>query len=370
MAFAAGIDYNLPTGSVNTPCTPNSYIATISYSGPIPTTILQVVGINQVTIHGTATAQSKLPSYLNFYVLMDNSPSMGVGGSATDIANLITLTTPYINSGKGPGCAFACHERNPDGTDDPNDFYHLALNNGVKTRMDYLRTAVGSLLTLASKTQQVPNQFQFGLYTFSDSLAQHTVSALSSNFTQLQTDTQNIQLSYNSLNNTTFNLSGDSQPKGSLDEQTDIDAGMTYVNGQVSTSFTSPRAPTNFVVLVSDGVQDKVDCATTGTTSGGCRAYEPLNLANCDALKAAGDQVAVVYTPYLPITNNPWYNSYVAPINVQPVPFAARLPQVTNVMKSCASDPALFVETSPTTDIGTALQTIFQNALSRTLLTN
>ncbi|MBV1706305.1 MAG: pilus assembly protein, partial [Hyphomicrobiales bacterium] len=151
---------------------------------------------------------------------------------------------------------------------------------------------------------------------------------------------------------------------------TDIDAAMKFAGAQVATAYTTPRPPVNFVVLVSDGVQDKVDCNTTGTTSGGCRAYEPISLSTCNALKAAGDQVAVVYTPYLPITNNSWYNSYVAPINVQPVPASASLPQVTNVMKSCASDPSLFAETGPNTDIGTALKNIFENALARTLLTN
>ena len=357
------------TSSSSTPCTPNSYIATISYSGQIPTTILQVVGINQMTIHGTATAQSKLPSYLNFYVLMDNSPSMGIAGSTKDIANMQALTAPYEAQNSNPPCAFACHEHNSDGSDDVNDYFHLALANGVKTRIDYLRSAVGNLLTLASTTQQVPNQFQFGLYTFSNTATQTTVSALSTNFTQLQTDTQNIQLGYDSSYNSDMNQPGPYVPSGP-DEETDIDAGMNFVGSNVSASFTSPRAPTNFVVLVSDGVQDKTDCSTAGTTSGGCRAYEPVSLATCNSLKTAGNQVAVVYTPYLPLTNNYWYNTYVAPINIQPVPTSASLPQIANVMQSCASDPSLFVETSPTTDIGTALQTIFQNALSRTLLTN
>ncbi|MBV1707991.1 MAG: hypothetical protein KGQ37_12385, partial [Hyphomicrobiales bacterium] len=260
---AAKIDYNTPTGSVATPCTPNSYIATVSYSAPIPTSILQVVGIKQVMIHGTATAQSKLPSYLNFYMLMDNSPSMGIGGSATDIANLEALTSKWDSNG---GCAFACHERNPDGTDDPNDYYHVALNNGVKTRIDYLRDAVASLLGVAQTTQQVPNQFQFGLYTFSNTTTQTVVSPLSSNYTTLLSDTQNIKLGYNSVNNPKMNMYGD--VNAGPDEETDIDAAMKFAGAQVATAYTTPRPPVNFVVLVSDGVQDKVDCNTTGTTSG------------------------------------------------------------------------------------------------------
>ncbi|MBV1708162.1 MAG: hypothetical protein KGQ37_13270, partial [Hyphomicrobiales bacterium] len=151
---------------------------------------------------------------------------------------------------------------------------------------------------------------------------------------------------------------------------TDIDAAMKFAGAQVATAYTTPRPPVNFVVLVSDGVQDKVDCNTTGTTSGSCRAYEPITPARCQALKDAGDKVAVVYTPYLPVTNNTWYNDYVAPINIQPVPASASLPQVTNVMKACASDPSFFAETGPGNDIGTALKTIFENALAKTLLTN
>ena len=45
-------------------------------------------------ISGSATAQAASAPNMNFYLLMDDSPSMAIGATTTDINNLITATAP------------------------------------------------------------------------------------------------------------------------------------------------------------------------------------------------------------------------------------------------------------------------------------
>ena len=68
-----------------------------------------------------------MPQYIDFYLLLDNSPSMGVGATPTDVSKMVNNTSDK--------CAFACHDLN-----DNNNYYKLAKTLGVTTRIDVLRT--------------------------------------------------------------------------------------------------------------------------------------------------------------------------------------------------------------------------------------
>ena len=64
-------------------------------------------------INGSATAQAASAPNMNLYLLMDNSPSMGIGATLTDINNLITATAPAKQpASSSQNCGFACHETN------------------------------------------------------------------------------------------------------------------------------------------------------------------------------------------------------------------------------------------------------------------
>lgn len=65
----------------------------VSYTASVPTTFMAVAGIDSVTISGTATAQSAHPTYIDFYLLLDNTPSMGVGATTSDIDTMVNNTS-------------------------------------------------------------------------------------------------------------------------------------------------------------------------------------------------------------------------------------------------------------------------------------
>jgi hypothetical protein len=68
--------------------------------------------------------------------------------------------------------------------------------------------------------------------------------------------------------------------------------------------------------------------------------------------------IGILYTPYLALPTNDFYNKYVAPV-------AGQIP--TN-LQSCAS-PNFFFEVTPTQGISQGLQAMFQTAVTYLHLT-
>jgi hypothetical protein len=131
-----------------------------------------LTGIPNTAISGTATAQAGLSVNINFYLLLDNSPSMNIAATSDVIQKMVN------NTAAQGGCAFACHETNPsaDNLGNPGgvDNYQLAKNLGVVTRMQNLASATQSLMTTATATEGAnTSQYQMVIYTFRQQRAQH-----------------------------------------------------------------------------------------------------------------------------------------------------------------------------------------------------
>jgi len=69
-----------------------------------------IVGADTLAISGSSSSQAVKAPYMNFYLMMDVSPSMLLPTTTTGLSAIRTATTttslPY-------GCAFACHSQNP-----------------------------------------------------------------------------------------------------------------------------------------------------------------------------------------------------------------------------------------------------------------
>ena len=125
-----------------------------------------------------------MPQYIDFYLLLDNSPSMGVGATPADVTKMVNNTSDQ--------CAFACHDLN-----DSNNYYNLAKSLGVTTRIDVLRTATQQLMDTAAATQTYTNQFRMAIYDFGASAGTTGLRALfslSSSLTSAKTAAGNIDL--------------------------------------------------------------------------------------------------------------------------------------------------------------------------------
>ena len=134
--------------TVKVTTTGNTRTATLTYTASVPTAFMGMVNVNTIPVGGSSTASSAAPTYIDFYLLLDNTPSMGVGATPADVTKMVNNTPDQ--------CAFACHQMDVS----PNDYYGLAKSLGVTTRIDVVRSATQQLMDTATSSQVVAGQFR------------------------------------------------------------------------------------------------------------------------------------------------------------------------------------------------------------------
>jgi hypothetical protein len=314
--------------------------STVEFSATIPTTFLGLIGQKTVTVNGTSTSTANMPQYVDFYLLLDNSPSMGVGATPADVATMVKNTPDQ--------CAFACHDLN-----NSNNYYDLAKSLKVTTRIDVLRTATQQLMDTAAATATYSDQFRMAIYDFGGSARSQALRALyplSSDLASARTAAANIDLM-------TVNGQGDNN---------DQDTGFTSLLPAVNNLISDPgpgtgSSPQKVLFFVSDGVADEYNTGCLKPTTGG-RCQSPINPAVCTNIKQRGIKIAVLYTTYLALPTNAWYNSWIAPFNTGPYGPSPNS-QIALNMASCAS-PGLYFEVSPTQGIADAMSNLFKKSLA------
>ena len=335
----------------------NGRTAVVTYTASVPTAFMGLVGYNNINISGSSTAASAIPSYIDFYLLLDNTPSMGVGATPTDVATMVANTPDK--------CAFACHELDIS----PNDYYGLAKKLGVTTRIDVVRSATQQLMDTANATQTVPNQFRAAIYTFGASASSAGLTkifSLSSSLSSAKTAAANIDLMTVPYQNY------------ASDTDTDFDSVLPAIDSLIATpgDGTSPSSPQKILFFVSDGVADANTAVCSQPTSAGkdpqtgqtyTRCQEPLNVSWCAAMKARGVKIAVLYTTYLALPTNGWYMSWIDPFNKGPYGPSINS-QIAKNMESCAS-PGFYFEVSPTDGISQAMTALFQKVVTAARIT-
>src|SRR5882757_4399859 len=269
--------------------------STVQFSADVPTTFLGVIGKSAMTVTGTSTSTASMPLYIDFYLLLDNSPSMGVGATPADVTTMVNNTPDK--------CAFACHDLN-----NANNYYKLAKSLGVTTRIDVLRSATQSLMDTAGSIATYPSQFRMAIYDFggsAQSAGLRSLFSLSASLSSAKSAAGNIDLM-------TVNGQNDNN-----DQDTAFSTLLPAVNNAIGAPGAgTSSAPLKYLFFVSDGVADEANGGCLKPKSGTARCQSPINPALCKTLKDRGIKVAVLYTTYLSLPTNNWYNTWIAPFNV------------------------------------------------------
>lgn len=303
----------------------------VTYDGAVQTSLAQLFGLLTVGVGGAASASLSINPYLDIQVLMDASSSMAIAATQGDIDQMQALTAAYSPSGalpgnvsKGESCAFACHW-----TASGDDYYALAQRNKVQLRIDVLRAAVGNLVSNIAALN-ARSTFRLGLYTFAQRLAE--IYPLSTDVNGAAAALPKIVPDVNDCSSncpdTYF-----AAAMGSL-------ADATGVSGNGG----SQAASQKFLFIVSDGLVDQYSPG---------RTIQPVQLADCAAIKAKGVTIMTLYTPYLPLPTNGFYNQYVAPLQAQIGP----------ALQACASLPTLFFQAANASDIDAQLKLMLASVL-------
>ena len=397
--------------------------STVQFSAQVPTVFLSIIGYQYLTITGNSSSSASLPLYLDFYLTLDVSGSMGLP-STTAEAQRMQAISPDNYRQYPTGCTLACHfaPQNSACTDTgtqgyptnnyclgyaisrvsqtgykgllttttanstypagkrlsstmvsglPNSLYTAlppvancptdGTDACIQLRLDAVGFAVNQLFVTANSLVKIPNQFRIGLYPFIRYLYQYFPLTSSIN----GSSTNSTTINYAAANLATLLDTNINTNLGS--GGTHIDTALSSVNTLI-VSVGDGSASNNtlpYVFLVTDGAQDpQVKGVPNGSWSGSNHATVIDPTKECKTLKDRGIVVSVLYIPYQTI--NPVNTSFAgdedtaANTNIQYIPASLR---------GCAS-PGFFYTANTPADITTALNAMFNHAVVTAHITN
>lgn len=311
--------------------------ATVSFDASVATSLMRVLGQETISVKGTSKAIYQIASKKDFFMVLDNSPSMGVGATQKDIDTLMANTPDK--------CAFACHIVSENNVEDKNSYYNLAKRLNVTTRINVVAKAAAALMKEAGATQRFAGQFRFATYSFGKT-AQDKKMAVVQELTE--------SLSTASASTSAVDLMSIPYQLYNNDQQTPFDDVLKDVKKELNRegAFDKNDGRDSVVFFVSDGVADHAKATACKKKKTGTRCMEPIDIDYCTAIKDAGATIAVLYTTYLPLPTNGFYNEWIKPFQGE----------IGNRMSQCAT-PGYYFEVSPTGGIEDAMKALFQKAI-------
>ena len=213
---------------------------------------------------------------------------------------------------------------NPNGEDN----YTLARNLGVVTRMQNLASATQSLMSTASSTEgSNTSQYQMAIYTFANA-GLNTIQSLTSNMATAQTAAGNINVLqvYETTGSPTPTTTATPTPtsKPRCREST--------ASCRVRAWARRTRRRRRCCSSSRTASMTKFHQAVRSRSTAAIAASRRSTPAWCTTVKNRGIQIAVLYTAYLPLPTNSWYNSWIAPFQNQ----------ISPNMENCASTGMFF----------------------------
>lgn len=393
--------------------TGSTLTSVVQFSANVPVTFLRVLGYQYLTVSGTSSASGSMPLYLDFYLMLDVSGSMGLPSTNSEQTRLAAIN-PDNHVNYPTGCTLACHFSPANQCPNSSQQYptnniclgypvtrvshsgyqqllsqnsnHLptAMISGlpsslyaslppvsscptdgtdacIQLRADAVGYAVNQLFTTANATEKITNQFRIGLYPFIQSLYAYFPLTSSINGSSTSPGT---------INYAAANLASllDTNANANLGSGgTHFENAFPTLNGLI-TSVGNGTASNNtlpYVFLVTDGAEDP---QTKGVPGGGWSGSNHATTLNpttlCTPLKNRGIIISVLYIPYQPIQNP---NTSFA--NNEDGYANANIPSIPPSLQSCAS-PGFFYTADTPADITSALNAMFNQALVTAHITN
>ncbi len=359
----------------------------VCYNAAEATIFAGILGASTLPMGNCAQAQASIPPNIDFYLLLDNSPSMSLPFTQAGITLMQSLT-PKQETG---GCAFACHQASTNNGDTAGntcangqaptgssgyyctttqgaqiDNYQLARNNNIVLRLDELSSAVSTLMTTAQNTSNTtpynpPPAYRFATNSMDSSwqIGFTNVMPLTSNYISgWATSSSNFGvMEYFSNDVGCANAACSSGNSSVNDVATNYDDAMSKANAAMPNPGNGTNqvgdTPQEVLFFVTDGVEDE---------NNGGRLIQPINTGTstnyCTTIKNRGIKIAILYTEYLPVSVNSYYQAHVAPIQSKVGP----------ALQACAS-PGLFYDAAIGADLGVALSSLFQAVVQSANLT-
>jgi hypothetical protein len=331
------LDVNISKAEIVVTKTGKDMTAAVTFTAAMPTLLMQILGKQTIEVGADAKAVYQLASKKDFFMLLDNTPSMGVGATQNDIDVLMANTRDQ--------CAFACHIVSEKGVEDTNSYYNLAKKLHVTTRINVVAKAAAALIKEAGDTQHFGGQYRFATYTFGKTAQDKTMQVVQTLTDSLKTASTSTAL---------VDLMSIPAQGYNSDQQTPFDDVLKDVKKEMSKAgaFDENDGRDPVLFFVSDGVADHAKSTACKKKKTGTRCMEPIDVDNCQAIKDAGATIAVLYTTYLPLPSNDFYKQWIKPFQSE----------IGTKMAECAS-PGYYFEVSPTGGIEQAMKALFNKTI-------
>ncbi|WP_028349327.1 TadE/TadG family type IV pilus assembly protein [Bradyrhizobium murdochi] len=407
--------------------------ASVTFSADVPVTFMKVVGFQKLTVTGVSSSAASLPPYLDFYLTLDVSGSMGLASTPAEQTRL-SQVNPDNYRQYPTGCTFACHfapqnsactntgtqayptnnycmgyaisrvsqsgykgllsnttvnstypkgKKLPDTMVPglPNSLYTAlppvsscetdGTDACIQLRLDAVGYALNELFKTANTEKKVANQFRIGLYPFIRYLYAYFPLTSSINGDPKTSGTINYAAA-NLATQLDTNINANLGSGG-----THISAALTSVNNLISGGTgavgdgSTPTTPQPYVFLVTDGAQNnQVKGVPNGSWSGSNHATT-IDLQNSLATVPSCEALK-----NRGIIVSVLYIPYekIDPVNTS---FAGNEGTYANdnikfipaSLKKCAS-PSFFYTASTPDEIKAALNAMFKHALQTAHITH
>ncbi len=267
-------------------------------------------------------------SNVEINMMLDVSGSMIVGATPGDVQKVVTWNSTAANwnsvrdtgdSSQSTPCAFACHDHHSSNSTtygSANSDMQAGETNakaaGATTRLDEMLSSVGKVISteqtnVSQSTQLSKDNYYFNLYSVADNLSTVYKAATPNDWTD----------PVNALNNVYVGL------------DTHLNENLPgFANAVAANGVNVAGIPTfKLAIIITDGLESDFyqDFCTNGFTpdsawdvsgyygsnsaspqwygyyTGACFAA-PMSIAQCQAMQNQGVIVAVIETPYVPLT--------------------------------------------------------------------
>ena len=395
------------------------------FSADVPVTFMKILGYQTITVTGSSSSSSTLPPYLDFYLMLDVSESMGLPSTNAEQTRLASINPDMFSQYPG-GCTLACHFTISNSCGDSNQKYPTnnaclgywisrvsptayanlvnqastysvpkqkpglpnsmisglpnsllsgdpsslasvsscptdGTTNCIQLRADAVGYALNQLFITANASAKVTNQFRIGLYPFVRYL--YAYFPLTSSINGSPTNSSTINYAAANLASLLDTNTSSSLGSGG----THIDTAFSTMNTTI-TSVGDGSASNNtqpYVFLITDGAQDpQVKGINGGSWSGSNHATVIDPTTVCKPLKDRGIIISVLYIPYQPIQNP---NSSFA--NDEDDYANTNISSIPASLQNCAS-PGFFYTANAPADITAALNAMFNHSVATARITH
>lgn len=310
--------------------------AQVTYGSSFLSPFSKVLGdMASVAVAGKSVSSLTLSSYIDFYLLLDTSGSMGFPTSPAAQASFGEIN-PDMNFGYPNNCSFACHFPGFEG-------FALSKKYNVELRIATVSNAVQGLIAKAKSNRTLNNQFRIGLYPFVSGL--ETAAGVTSDLDSLtKINLENY-----------MDIGIASLPRGS--GGTHFENVFPVVNRMITSvgDGLSAKRALPYVFVVTDGMNNNQYYNAPKFTYS---QAGPLDPSLCKPLKDRGITISILHIPYVPIAkpDHPY-----EPVRVENHIVNNLIPNLPGALQKCAS-PGYFRTASSATEIQEALNAMFDQA--------